>query len=143
MSDTTLVIFEEQQHYVPTEIAINDDKLRALFAPYAPAAASAKIERTEDKVTMIKQSGPKGQQATPIQFLQQALPTLNPAIVMARQVQRWELRGQLTSDHMEAMSEAVETAISKGQQAVYDYRASLEALKAVPGSPTQYTPIGF
>lgn len=142
MSNTTLVIFEDQQHHIPTEIAADDEKLRALFAPYVPAAASAKIEREAGKVTLIKQSGTKGQH-TPLKFLQQTPSTLNPAIIMARNLQHLELKGGIPIEDMEALSEEIETAIEQGKQAVFDHRASRKVLQSLSGFPLSKVPLGF
>ena len=139
--DSIIVIFEGQQYPVEREIAEDDNKLRALLSPFAPAAASAKIERVPGQpIKMTKQSGTKG--ASPLTILCNTPETLNPAIAMARQIQHLELSGGIGIDEMEAIARDIETAIARGTEAIEDYRASLERLKQLPSCAT-VMPIGF
>jgi hypothetical protein len=61
MSDKVFVVFEGKEYPIDGTIAADDDKLRQVLSPFIPAAAKAKIQRSEGQpIQIIKQAGTKG-----------------------------------------------------------------------------------
>ncbi|NEO33149.1 MAG: hypothetical protein F6K36_22535 [Symploca sp. SIO3C6] len=81
-------------------------------------------------------------QPSPLVYLCNTPETINPAIVMARQIQHLELIGGISVEQMDELSQDIEKTIQQGTQAILDYRQSLKTLKSLPSRPCAI-PVGF
>ena len=140
--ETVIVLFEGQQYQVPTAIADSDDKLRALLAPFASAAANALIRRTPGRpIEIVKQAEPKGTE--PLTYLRTQPEWINPAVLAARQVQHLELSGGVDPQQMKRLSESCEQAAKAGQAAAEFSQASLSACRRSQSCPAPFLFISF
>jgi hypothetical protein len=63
MADVNVHI-DGQTIQLPEEVAKDDELIRKALAPFYPGAATATIERSSGKITVIKRAGPKGASET-------------------------------------------------------------------------------
>lgn len=139
-NDTITVIFEGQQYPIAREIANNDDTLKILLSSFIPAAATAKIERTDHTVRLIKQSGTKGHST--LEFLKTQPQHLNPALITAWKIQYKILSG-VDLIELQQLSEEAQSSIKLGEEEIENYNNTLKFLKSITASPSPYLPITF
>jgi hypothetical protein len=141
-SDTIPVVFEGQTYDLPQSIAADDEKLRALLVPFAPAIANAKIERGEEgePIKIIKQAGTKGCEV--LSTLIEEPEYLNPAVVLAFQIQSLELSRRINFDRMTTLVDEIENVVRGGRAEIEGYEQNLKKLKSMSGIAT-HIPHGF
>jgi hypothetical protein len=132
-SNTTPVIFEGQTYDIPEEIAADDNKLRKLLVPFAPAVANAKIERGEEgePIKIVKQAGTKGCQV--LSTLIDETEYINPAVVLAFQLQNLELERRVNFNEMASLALEIDLVVIEGRAEIESYEQNLNKLKSMPG----------
>jgi hypothetical protein len=140
--NTIPVEFEGQTYDIPSYIAENDKLLRNLLVPFAPAVANAKIERGEKgkPIKIIKQAGTKGCQV--LSNLIKEPEYINPAVVLAFQIQSFELSQRVNFNDMASMALEIDNVVREGRLETESYYQNLDKLKSMPGSATSL-PYGF
>lgn len=139
---TIPVEFEGQTYDIPQDIAENDKLLKDLLVPFAPAVANAKISRGEEgePIKIIKQAGTKGSNV--LSSLIAEPEYINPAVVLAFQIQSKELSHRVNFNDMASIVGEIENAVREGLIETEGYYQNLNKLRSMPGVATSL-PHGF
>ena len=140
----TINLPDQQTLDLPDDIAGADDTLRAALAPYYPDLANCNIARkkTGDQmtVTVTKRAGTKG---GPLEALTAAEQSLNPAVLMRRELLDLEIAGKLSTSALLLKAHEIERAIEQGRKQIRQVSGSRRALKDSEAVVSLRVPEGF
>jgi hypothetical protein len=133
---------------VKDDIARDDQRLREALTPFYPEMANAEITRSEQDgrliVTMAKRAGTKGfSRSHVLTVLQNAMETVNPAVLMQDRLRRMEERGELDVRKLMRMQPEIRRAMNDGQKQIEEMKASLKLLGDAQPVAAKSIPVGF
>lgn len=140
--DKLLVTYEGQQHWIPQQIAGDDNLLRQLLSSISPELANADVKRLEGKIEIVPRRGTKGIESQQVLAMLDAAPTeIDPAVVLCCAIQQLELREGINPNRCKQLNQQIEKAITQSQQWQQAAKVTLQRLDGAIG--VSVIPIGF
>jgi hypothetical protein len=144
---SAVLVIEGQRIPIPTEIAVDDDKVRRALAPFFPGAASAEITRAEQDslttVTVVKRAGSKGHE-TALLALRHSPGGKNPAIALFEEIQTLEIEPhEREPEALLTLEARIQRAIETGQSQAGAVERARERLAAATARPAPAVVLGF
>lgn len=145
------ISIEGQTIAVPEEIGSDDEKVRAVLAPYFPGAANSLISRTEKDetvtVSVVKKAGSKGvswnSNEAGIGYLSTCPSRQNPAIELYHEIEKAGGIESMDPDELLAFDARIAQAIKDGEAQAEMVKHAQARLDAAVPQPSQAVVTGF
>lgn len=136
-----IIILEGQRISLIPEQCATDESIVNTLLPFYPDVTNATISRKvmdgEEHIEIVKKVGTKGN-SNLIKSLQTAPESINPALALSYQLKELEIQGKLSLETLLSISEEIEQAIARGEQATKATNSALANLIASPPIPSKH-----